>query len=325
MIKPQVPADEATRLETLRSLNILDSSPEERFDRLTRLARRLFGVPIALVSLVDADRQWFKSRVGLDASETSRDISFCGHAILGDEIFLIPDATLDERLHDNPLVLNEPGIRFYAGCPLKLPNGSRLGTLCLIDVVPRNLGPDDRDLLRDIAGMAEQELAAVQLATTDELTLLSNRRGFLALAQQALNLCRRLRQPASLLFVDMNRFKEVNDRFGHAEGDRALCSFAGALKRTFRDSDIIGRLGGDEFVALLPNTTPPLATKALTRLQRAVEELNSSCDRGYELQFSAGRLAYDPARHGSIEALLQEADALMYRGKRQSQETPIGG
>lgn len=109
------PVDEAARLETLHSLSILDTPPEERFDRLTRLARRLFDVPIALVSLVDENRQWFKSHPGLDATQTSRDISFCAHALLADETMVIQDARNDDRFHDNPLVTGQPGIRFYAG------------------------------------------------------------------------------------------------------------------------------------------------------------------------------------------------------------------
>ena len=117
MQAPLVPTNEKTRLETLRALNILDSSPEERF---ARMAKRLFGVSIALVSLVDADRQWFKSSFGLELKETTREISFCGHAILGDETFEVPDALLDKRFFDNPLVTQSPNIRFYAGCPLSL-------------------------------------------------------------------------------------------------------------------------------------------------------------------------------------------------------------
>ena len=108
MQKPIKPVDEAQRLQALRALSILDTLPEERFDRLTRLAKRLFGVPIALVSLVDDHRQWFKSRQGLEVSETPRDISFCGHAVLGDEIFIVPDASEDERFFDNPLVADDP-------------------------------------------------------------------------------------------------------------------------------------------------------------------------------------------------------------------------
>jgi diguanylate cyclase (GGDEF)-like protein len=316
MLKPALPVNEATRLDTLRSLNILDTSPEERFDRLTRLAKRLFGVPIALISLVDADRQWFKSCQGLSASETSRDVSFCGHAILSDEVLMVPDATLDERFHDNPLVVGDPKIRFYAGCPLTVPNGSKLGTLCLIDQEPRELDEDDRKLLRDLARMAEQEIAAVQLATMDELTLLSNRRGFQALGQHALSLCARLSKPASMFFFDLDGFKTINDRFGHAEGDRALTSFGSLLMKTFRDSDVVGRLGGDEFVVLMTNSSAADSSIALQRLQHAVAEHNRTSQRGYEIRFSAGVLAYEPARHSSIDALLGEADALMYERKR---------
>src|SRR5690242_11997132 len=136
MQAPAKPKDEEQRLETLRALNILDTVPEERYDRLTRLAKRLFDVPIALVSIIDEDRQWFKSSMGVDAKETSREISFCGHAILGDEILEVPDATKDERFNDNPLVIENPNIRFYAGCPLAVANGSKIGTLCLIDDHP---------------------------------------------------------------------------------------------------------------------------------------------------------------------------------------------
>ena len=119
MKAPATSIDEAVRLTTLRSLDILDSLGEERFDRLTRMAKQMFRVPIALVSLVDENRQWFKSCVGLDVSETSRDISFCGHAILGDEVFVISDTLKDDRFSDNPLVLEDPHIRFYAGCPIR--------------------------------------------------------------------------------------------------------------------------------------------------------------------------------------------------------------
>lgn len=315
---PAKPADESTRLDTLRALNILDTSPEERFDRLTRLAKRLFGVPIALVSLVDADRQWFKSCVGLSVSETPRDVSFCGHAILGDDILMIPDTLCDERFHDNPLVTEGPKIRFYAGCPLRVPNGSKLGTLCLIDVEPRTLSDEDRDLLRDLARMAEQELAAVQLASMDELTMLSNRRGFETLAQHALNVCTRMEMPATLLFFDLNDFKQVNDRFGHAEGDNALTTFAQLLRDAFRDSDVIGRLGGDEFVAVLTGSDHDESAAAIRRLRKLVDARNGDAKRGYDIGYSVGEVAFDPLKHASITQLLAEADAAMYKHKAGS-------
>jgi diguanylate cyclase (GGDEF)-like protein len=316
MLVPPKPANESARIETLRSLKILDTAPEERFDRLTRLAKRLFGVPIALVSLVDENRQWFKSCVGLEATETPRDVSFCAHAIAHDDILLIPDARADERFHDNPLVVDQPGIRFYAGCPLTVPNGSKLGTLCLIDVRPRELDEEDRALLRDLAAMAEQELAAVQLATMDELTLLSNRRGFEALAQHALNVCRRLERPASLLFFDLNDFKQINDTHGHAEGDRALATFAEVLRSELRDSDVIGRLGGDEFVALLTDAQGEHSEDVVARVQRALTLRNKEAGRGYDIRFSVGHTDFDPGRHASIADLLASSDRRMYAHKQ---------
>lgn len=320
MKSPEKPKDEQARLETLRSLNILDTPPEERFDRLTRLARRLFGVPIALVSLVDEDRQWFKSAMGFPVKETPREISFCGHAILGDDILTVPDATLDERFRDNPLVTDEPKIRFYAGCPLTVASGSKLGTLCLIDQQPRTFNEDDRVLLRDLTRMVEQEIAAMQLATIDKLTMLSNRRGFEALAQRALMLCKRLDKPGCLLFFDLKLFKQINNKYGHAEGDRALTQFGTLLVEIFRESDVIGRLGEDEFVVFLTNTAKSESSEASTRLNAAVDNYNLASQRGYDLAFNTVAVEYDAEMHHSIGELLQEADTLMYQSKRQNRE-----
>jgi diguanylate cyclase (GGDEF)-like protein len=315
MQAPALPENESARISTLRALNILDTVPEERFDRLTRLAKRLFGVPIALVSIIDVDRQWFKSCVGLTTTETPREISFCGHAIHSDEILEVPDALLDQRFFDNPLVVSQPSIRFYAGCPLKVANGSRLGTLCVIDVQPRSLDDEERQLLRDLARMAEQEIAAVQLATMDDLTMLSNRRGFEALAQHGLSVCKRLGKPASLLFFDLNDFKQVNDRFGHAEGDRALETFAAVLREALRESDVIGRLGGDEFVALLTDAHERETTLVIERLRVMLAARNSEAKRGYDIRFSVGQVEYDPSRHETIAQLLAESDSAMYADK----------
>ena len=160
MQTPENPKNESERLAGLRQLEILDTEPEERFDRVTKLARSVFNVPIALVSLVDKDRQWFKSSCGLDASETPRDISFCGHAILGEGIFLIPNALVDSRFKDNPLVVGKPFIRFYAGIPLYLPGGLAAGTLCIIDTEPRTFSEKEQEHLKDLALVVEQELIA---------------------------------------------------------------------------------------------------------------------------------------------------------------------
>jgi two-component system sensor histidine kinase/response regulator len=158
MAEAPLPANEALRIGALRALHILDTPSEERFDRITRLASYLFDVPIALISLVDVNRQWFKSCLGLPLNETDRSASFCAHAILNDEPLVIPDALLDPRFADNPLVVGEPFVRFYAGQPLKSPEGYNMGTLCILDCQPRELSPDALQALRDLGEVAQNEL-----------------------------------------------------------------------------------------------------------------------------------------------------------------------
>jgi two-component system cell cycle sensor histidine kinase/response regulator CckA len=147
----QATINEAKRLKVLWQYDILDTVPEEVFDDLTELAARICEAPIALISLVDEDRQWFKSKVGLTINETSRDISFCAHAIKQEDLFIIPDATKDLRFANNPLVTSDPKIRFYAGAPLTTPDGHALGSLCVIDKVPRELRLEQRQALRVLA------------------------------------------------------------------------------------------------------------------------------------------------------------------------------
>lgn len=319
MKRPGKPVDDEMRIEALRSLDILDTPAEERFDRLTRLARRLFDVPIALVSLIDHDRQWFKSAVGLEVRETDRNLAFCAHAIHGDDVFIVPDAQQDERFADHPLVTGPPHIGFYAGCPITDMGKHKMGTFCIIDRRPRELSKDDIDALKDLAAIAERELAMVKLATLDELTGLANRRGFMSLAQNSLDLCDRHGMPAALVFIDLCRFKEINDVHGHMEGDRALVAFADTLIDTCRSADIVARLGGDEFVAFLPNATQQAAEGYITRLDEALADHNRKADRGYEIQFSSGIVEFQPEHHQTIDDLLLVGDALMYESKEQDE------
>jgi len=164
MTNPQKP-EESARLEALRKLGVLDTPAEERFDRLTRMAQAFFNVPIALVSLVDEKRQWFKSCLGLPLSESPRENSFCGHAIMSDELFVVEDASHDPLFASHPLVTGEPGIRFYAGAPLSLSDGYKVGVFCIIDTAPRSLNREQKRILRDIGNIAQNELASYDLKT----------------------------------------------------------------------------------------------------------------------------------------------------------------
>ncbi|MEC9282061.1 MAG: ATP-binding protein [Bdellovibrionota bacterium] len=158
MKAPLLPIDELERLDELESFEILDSEAQVEFDQLTELAQKLFNMPIVLVSLIDAERQWFKSKQGLDACETGRDVSFCGHAILGDEIFEIKNSMQDERFADNPLVTGEPKVIYYIGCPLKTPTGYKVGTLCMIDHKPNSLTDEQKHIFQILANQVMSQM-----------------------------------------------------------------------------------------------------------------------------------------------------------------------
>ena len=160
MIPPATPDDEAGRLAALRSYGLLDTPPEPLFDDLVALASHVCRVPVSLISLVDAERQWFKARVGLDATATPRELSLCGHVVAGGETLVVEDATRDPRFADNPLVISEPRVIFYAGAPLITPDEHILGTLCVIDHTPRSLEPEAK---RHLEALAQQAMSQIQL------------------------------------------------------------------------------------------------------------------------------------------------------------------
>ncbi len=221
-----LPADEAQRLAALRRYAILDTPPEESFDQLTRFASKLCDTPIALISLIDSGRQWFKSRVGLDVPETPRDIAFCTHAILQPDLFEVRDAAHDPRFHDNPLVLGKPDIRFYAGTPLIDPNGKPLGTLCVIDRVPRTLTPLQRDGLRVLGRAVIDQIAlqqwirelagvGVELATARDQALAATRAKDVFLA----NMSHELRTPLNTILGLSDLMREQQPASSDARAD----------------------------------------------------------------------------------------------------------
>ena len=312
MKEPPVPLDETVRLLSLHSLRIMDSAPEERFDRVTRMAQRLFDVDICLVSLVDSDRQWFKSKQGLEACQTPREVSFCGHAILQEQAFVVEDAHVDERFADNPLVTGDPSVRFYAGYPVHAPDGRRIGTLCLIDKQPRSFSADEEQTLKDFAALVDDELASAAQINVDELTKIANRRGLQQVALHLLPLCERNSLDVEVLFFDLDGFKAINDTFGHEAGDEALQSFAKLLLKSFRNSDVVARLGGDEFVVMMAGQRV-FADRALSSMRKLAQEMKA--DFAKHLNWSVGRIKFDPSKHRDIGDLLRAADEQMYAQK----------
>lgn len=313
-----IPHNEDQRLAALNALQILDSEYEERFDRITRLAQRLFGTEVAAISLIDEDRQWFKSRLGPIEAETARAESFCSHAIVEpDQTLVVGDATRDNRFHDNPLVLDNPHIRFYAGHPIAAPGGEPLGTLCVIDSEPRDSAGFDSESLKDLAEMVESEIATLSLAIGDQLTGLSNRRGFEALGERLLDIARRIDVQVAVVYADIDNLKPINDAYGHEAGDAALAEIAGILETTLRGSDVIARVGGDEFCAVLADTSAEDAEAAAARIGQAIVRRNLATELPFDLSISVGIVTDRPATSGrSLQQLVEMADARMLVAKR---------
>ncbi|WP_237169937.1 GGDEF domain-containing protein [Pandoraea faecigallinarum] len=318
--------DEAERLAALRRYEILDTPPEPAFERIVRLASYVMGVPISLISLIDESRQWFKSKRGINATQTPRSMAFCTHAILGDDVLVVPDARADRRFADNPLVTGDPNIRFYAGAPLRTPEGHRLGTLCVIDRRPHDLDDEKRGLLADLSALVvdELELRRVNrvlgdMAMRDGLTGLLNRRAFLMQADRLFVAARAQQRRLSVLMLDIDHFKVINDTWGHAIGDRVIVELTLVLRAALRKSTVIGRLGGEEFAVLLPETDAQRAVQAAERLLAAIGDASVPGPNGAAgpVRFSAsvgvGSLGSDDADFGT---LLQRADRALYAAKQ---------
>ena len=441
-----VPSNEEARLSALAAFHLLDTPPEQEFDRLAELAARLFKVPIVLISLLDRDRQFLKARVGMDVCETSREVSFCAHAIMQDDIFLVPDAMKDPRFATNPLVLGPPFIRFYAGKPLTTANGEKLGTVCLIDHEPRDhFGDEDRRNLTDLAAlvMDRMELRRLDFATTisrrrfeniaatspdaiicsnareevtfwnraaqrlfgytaeemahqhasvivpeswrriyeaeiarlqrgermelaDRTIVLSGRRkdgsefpaeyslstwdegGTTSIGAIVRDITERRRneerlfrlasldpltdlpnrgawqsqvaatlataEPVSVLLLDLDGFKDVNDTLGHSAGDAVLREVGGRIQRVCERAIMVARLGGDEFVVLLRGDDLGDAERAAGEVVRAIAQPFEFAGERIDVGASIG-IALAPEHGRRAEDLLGAADLALYKAK----------
>ncbi|MGF7153342.1 GGDEF domain-containing protein [Novosphingobium gossypii] len=235
------PVDEAARLAALQRLAILDTPREAAFDNIVSLVRTVLHVPISAVTLVDRDRQWFKAIEGLDATETPRSESFCAHAIQRNAPLLIPDATQDDRVSDYPAVMQDPHVRAYAGVPLVTSDGYNVGALCAVDTKAREFTEGEVAILRDFARIVVNEMELRRIAERDQLTGALSRRGFIEKVNQEIARCHRYGRDASLVLIDVDHFKSVNDSWGHPAGDAVLRELAATLQEAGRSADVLGR------------------------------------------------------------------------------------
>jgi diguanylate cyclase (GGDEF)-like protein len=348
--------NEANRLAAMRRLELLDTPPEAEFDDLVEIAALVCETPISLMTLLDERRQWFKAKLGLEATETSRDEAFCAHAIQQPEMFVVDDATQDQLFAENLLVTGEMGIRFYAGMPIYSPEGAALGTLCVMDRVPRRLNENqfavlrllakkvnDRLLSRDEMRARKQAFAEAEeareaelkryqadleaanarlreLATTDPLTGLCNRRVFDERLIAEFTHARRYDRPLSVMMLDVDNFKQRNDRFGHDEGDATLVQLAELLRRSVREADLVVRYGGEEFVLLLPETDE---AHALMLAERILAAVRAERWQHEQVTVSCG-VADLRAATGDRQELVSCADEALYKAKRAGKDRVVG-
>ncbi len=316
-----IPSNETARLAALHSYELLDTPPDERFDLFTRLGSWLFNAPMSAINLVDSDRTFFKSLIGLPSYEPRRCTSICAHAVGdGDVIMVVEDLTKDVRFKDHPLVL-EKGVRFYAGALLRSHSGIALGTLCIADVEPRQLSTEDRQKLIELAEgvgavleLHRRGLMLLQAATRDTLTGLYTRRAFDEKIQNAVDKAKSGKFCA-LLCLDLDHFKDVNDRFGHAGGDALLREVSRRLTQTVRPGDIVARLGGDEFVVLMMDATSVASAELLAiRLLAAFASPFDFEGNDLPIHSSIG-IALCPSHANNPAALLRNADLALYEAK----------
>ncbi|MGJ9418149.1 putative bifunctional diguanylate cyclase/phosphodiesterase [Massilia sp. CMS3.1] len=345
MMTPQIPVDEARRLAALHATKLFGTGAEEAFDRITRMTAKLLKVPTALISLVGSDTQWFKSRCGFTIQSTSRDVSFCGHAILTDQPMVINDAMRDPRFVGNPIVVGEPHVRFYAGVQLYSVERAKLGTLCIIDSEPRALSAAELTELHELARMVEELIYHRQLAiasqrlhdqlqqdasgtrladaagqvefllTHDTLTGLANRQALLGTIHDSVAGWRRRATPAVVACLNIDRFKRINEALGHAAGDEVLVAVTRCLQAGLDADDVLARTGSDEFVLLL--THPDGEAAQLARLRLLMENVNGSVPwSGQDIAITCSLgFACFPQDGEDADTLLSNANTAMRHAK----------
>lgn len=315
-------SDEHGRIAALRQYDVLDSAAEQPFDNITELVRAVLQVPICAVTLIDRDRQWFKSSPGLEVRQTPKSASFCAHTIKTHDPMIVPDMTVDERFSDNPLVVGPPYVRSYVGAPLRSPGGYNLGALAALDTVSRTFDESQISILKNLAAVAVEELELRRIANRDYLTGALTRRGFFLRMKTEIERFRRFRRPSVLLLLDIDHFKLVNDRLGHPAGDKVLQAVADCCCAIVRSGDSFGRLGGEEFGLLLSETSAQEGLFRAERCRRAIANLRFPAHESLRVSASFGVTPMDISGCDP-EHWLECADEALYQAKRSGRNRSV--
>jgi len=316
-------AADPNRLDALERLGILDTPGEIVFDRVAALIKLIFGVEIGIVSMIDAHRQWYKAVDGLENTEVSLDSTFCKHTLQLGRPLIVPDASQDERFFDNAHVTGGPKVRFYASAPITTVDGQTIGTVCAIDGTAREFSERDTAILTHLAAIVMHELELQQEASTDVLTGARSRRAFKDEAGKHLALAVRYAAPLSCIAFDIDHFKQVNDTYGHAAGDRVLASVAKALKDGLRESDLVGRVGGEEFAIILPRTEHKAAMATAEKLRAIVKGLDFP-GTFPPIAVTASFGVSTIGEGDDLDTLLERADQMLYVAKRSGRNQVCG-
>ncbi|MEE2877664.1 MAG: sensor domain-containing diguanylate cyclase [Pseudomonadota bacterium] len=306
---------EAKRLKAVDALDILDSPYDSAYDRLTRLVRATFGVEMAMISVIDAHRQWYKATEGFDFDEVPVRETFCRRTLARDEPLVVENAAEHPTFENNPHVIGEGGVRFYAGIPLKTREGFSVGTLCAVDTSPREFTDAELGILEDLAAIVVDQMELRERARTDELTGILSRRGFREEGARLFALARREEQPLSVIVFDLDHFKSVNDTYGHAIGDKVLKQVARVGSGRLRKSDLLARPGGEEFAILLPGTSMKDAQAFAEIIRRSIEHVDfRTRGKRFNVSSSFGVATLDEGLQ-DLDALLVCADMALYQAK----------
>ncbi|MCR9255084.1 MAG: sensor domain-containing diguanylate cyclase [Alphaproteobacteria bacterium] len=307
--------DEEGRQRALDRYEVLDTQEEKPFETVVNLVQNTLNVPMCAVSLIDRDRQWFKARRGLGVRETPRDISFCTHAIKHGEPLVVNDATQHPTFKDNPLVTGDPHIRAYLGIPLMTPDGYNVGSLCAIDDKPREFPAHEVNILASFAKIVIDQLELRQIAASDPLTGCLSRRAWVEKAEEEIKRAHRYDRALSVAIMDIDRFKNVNDTYGHPEGDKVIKLLAEVAEAEIRDQDGFGRYGGEEFVCLMPETALNEAESVAERIRHAFSDRETETAKGDTLSCTVSVGVAELTDFETLDSVLTRADAALYEAK----------